>query len=128
MRFLWPVYYNDDTLRHASYIIVYKPAPKPDIQYGKRRPVIKQIPEILDYYKIYPDIIESDPDTWPKTLRNWWTNLESYKKIKNIINDLRQYYDEDTNLLKISDWLESIVIKYNEDYIRFKYNSKLSCV
>jgi hypothetical protein len=110
-------------LRDANYIIAFKQAPKPEIQFEQRKPFIKQKPQIIEYFKVYPDVYNSESETWPPSLCRWWYGLGSYEKVKTIITDLRKYYSKDEYLLKASNWLEDIIAKYDD--IEFVYNSKL---
>jgi hypothetical protein len=106
-----PTYYTDAELREFRFIQAIQ---KPSVQIGCRlKSEVK--PTILSQIPIPPYIYNSDMDTWPKELRNWW-NI-SYSDISNIIDNLRLYYPQDEELLAIADWFE----KYNLPDVNFKY-------
>ena len=105
-------HYSDDELREIRYIKAIK---LPEIQYTKRLPSEK--PEVIDKIAIYPSIYNSDENTWPSELRNWWYHIRDAKKLAS---DLRKHYSEDEELLKIADWFDKYTA--NDLRIRFEYN------
>jgi hypothetical protein len=111
--------YEDENTR---YIIAYK-SPPIDIQYGKRKLVAIQDPEIIDYCNINSDITNSHPNTWPSELYLWWMRLQDFTQVKKVINNLKKYYHEDSDLNQISDWLEEMITK--DPDIRFKISYRL---
>jgi hypothetical protein len=118
--------FTDEQLRKAKYIISYLISPeKLQIQYGKRlqNQPKKQKDIDVSYIKIYPNIYESEPETWPKSLENWWNKLsnssQSNNEILEISNNLKKYYGEDDELLKIADWLDEM---YKIENIKFHFS------
>jgi hypothetical protein len=121
-----PTIFTDDELRNAKYINAYLiPSEKLQIQYGKRlqNQPKKQKDIDVSYIKIYPNIYESEPETWPKSLKNWWDNLSYFSPSKDdivkISNDLKKYYGEDEELLKIAEWLAEMC---KIDNIKFHFS------
>jgi len=117
--------YSDDELRSAQYIVCFQPPKQIEIQYGKRVPIIREKPKLLRYIKIYPDIYDSDEDTWPKQLKYWWRNIRNKTSARQVMENLRLHYNEDDYLLKVADWLEETLTTYAEE-IAYSYENKLS--
>lgn len=107
--------YSDDKLRRAHFITIYSIPPKNEIQYGKRVEVKAIKPEIINKLHIYPNIYESDKDTWPPELRNWWDSID-----KNTVINLIKYYPEDEELMNMANWLSNYVDR-NDVKISYTY-------
>ena len=45
--------------------------------------------------KVYPYIYDSDCETWPEELADWWCRLLSKNAVANVVRCLREYYYED---------------------------------
>ena len=90
-----PTIFTDDELRKAKYINAYLIQPETlKIQYGKRLQTQPKKQKDIDvsYIKIYPDIYNSESETWPESLHNWWNKISydstSKDEIIKISNDI----------------------------------------
>ena len=98
---------DDDELRCVMYIYaVAKPVFA--VQFGRRKPVCRVRPprHIYGKLKVYPYIYDSECETWPEELADWWCSLSSKSAVSNVVRCLREYYYEDVTLLAAADWLE----------------------
>jgi hypothetical protein len=118
-------YYSDDELRNAHFIVAYVPASLPAIQIGKRHPVEKPKNKFLSVQRLYPDIYNSDSNTWPECLRNWWHQVSSDPD--KVVQNLRECYSEDETLLEIADWMDEMIKEGQPDNkTKFKYKCNLN--
>ncbi len=101
-----PTVYTDDQLRGASYLAAFEPK-RAEVQYGQRRAANQEPSKLVSFVKLYPDITDSDPDTWPQSLRCWWRTLNYIGDTGELTRDLRTLYPEDAQLVRIADWLDA---------------------
>ena len=79
---------------------------KPIIQTGKRVELAIQEPEFLGSFRILRSWRDSDPLTWPQVLRYFWLGVYDHESARRCARNIRKYYPEDGNLIKLADWLE----------------------
>ena len=69
--------------------------------------------ECIDSHQIWKKWRDSDIDSWPNCLQNFWWKIHDYKSAQIYIKKIRKYYPNDIDLLQFTFWLE----KFDEDII-----------
>jgi hypothetical protein len=116
----YDTHYTDDDIRDASYIVALRPC-KPLVQYGKRVSIPKEKDEIVSFIKIYPNITDSDADSWPSSLQYWWRSMHFQDNPKFISKCLRECYGKDEELLRYADWIDANAV----EGIKFEHRRRI---
>ena len=82
---------------------------KAKIQVGKRKEVAED--EYIDSYQIWSNWRDSNINTWPEPLQNFWWKIHDYDSAQSCVKNIRNYYPYDKELIRFADWLE----KFNTD-------------
>ena len=69
--------------------------------------------ECIDSYHISYSWINSDVNSWPKCLQQFWWKIHDYDSAQFYAKKIRKYYPNDINLLRFASWLET----FDEDII-----------
>ena len=69
--------------------------------------------ECVDSYRISSSWRNSDVNSWPKCLQQFWWKIYDYDSAQYYAKKIRKYYLNDINLLKFASWLET----FDEDII-----------
>jgi hypothetical protein len=78
---------------------------KPNVQHGIREDTIEK--EYIDSYRIWENWRDSNINTWPKCLQNFWWKIHDYESAQTCATNIRKYYLYDTELCRFASWLES---------------------
>ena len=69
--------------------------------------------ECIDSYQIFSTWRNSDVNSWPKCLQNFWWKIYDYDSAQFYAKKIRKYYPNDIDLLRFASWLET----FDEDII-----------
>jgi hypothetical protein len=82
---------------------------KPNVQLGKRTYTEMTRESIyIDSFQILKEWRDSDIETWPECLRNFWFTIYDYESAQTCIKNIKKYYPEDQDLLDFACWLEKM--------------------
>lgn len=77
------------------------------VQLGKRLPPgMEPKKEMMACHRIYRIWRDSEDDTWPIELQQFWCNIYDYRTAQKTIRAIRHHYGEDGLLLEFADWLD----------------------
>lgn len=63
--------------------------------------------ECIDSYRIWSTWRNSDVNSWPKCLQNFWWHIYDYESGQYYAKKIRQYYPNDKELILFASWLET---------------------
>jgi hypothetical protein len=63
--------------------------------------------ECIDSYPIWSSWRNSDVNTWPKCLQNFWWHIYDYDSAQYCAKKIRKYYPNDKELIRFACWLET---------------------
>jgi hypothetical protein len=88
---------------------------KPKVQLNMREDEEDEYPkrECIDSYQIWSSWRDSDVNSWPKCLQNFWWKIYDYDSAQFYAKKIRKYYPNDIDLLRFASWLET----FDEDII-----------
>ena len=82
-------------------LIAYR---KPNVQIGTREDTTEK--EYMDSYRIWESWRDSNVNTWPVCLQNFWWKIQDYDSAQVCATNIRKYYSYDTELCRFASWLE----------------------
>jgi hypothetical protein len=85
---------------------------KPKLQVGKRDD-LKKDNEYIDSYQIWSSWRDSNINTWPEPLQNFWWKINDHDSAQSCAKNIRNYYPYDKELIRFAEWLE----KFDTDII-----------
>jgi hypothetical protein len=82
---------------------------KPKVQLNSREDEEDEYPqrECIDSYRIFSTWRNSDVNSWPKCLQNFWWKIYDYDSAQFYAKKIRKYYPNDIDLLRFASWLET---------------------
>ena len=63
--------------------------------------------ECIGSYQIWSFWRDTDVNSWPKCLQNFWWHIYEYDSAQHYAKKIREYYTKDTELILFASWLES---------------------
>lgn len=82
---------------------------KTNVQLGKRTYTeMTRESKYIDSFQILKEWRDSDIETWPECLRNFWFTIYDYESAQICIKNIKKYYPEDQDLLDFVSWLEKM--------------------
>jgi hypothetical protein len=67
---------------------------------------MSQESKYIDSFQILKEWRDSDVNTWPECLHNFWFKIYDYKSAQTYIKNIKKYYSEDQDLLDFASWLK----------------------
>jgi len=74
-------------------------------QVGKREEEVTK-DEYIDSYQIWSSWRDSNINTWPEPLHNFWWKINDYDSAQSCAKNIRNYYPYDKELIRFAYWLE----------------------
>ena len=80
---------------------------KPRVEIGTREENTDIKMEYIDSYQIWKSWRDSNVNTWPNSLQNFWWKIHDYDSAHECVTNIRKYYPYDKELCRFASWLES---------------------